>query len=330
MPVKWYSVPQCWRFETTTTGRKREHFQWNMDIFGVREVSAEIELLAAIVSFFQRVGLTSKDVGVKVSSRQVVQMVLDDLKIPQDKFAATCIIIDKLDKLPREEVEVQLAALELTPEQASKIIDNLSVKTLDDLAAKVGEDKPVIKELRTLFSLAKSYGIEDWLQFDASIVRGLVYYTGVVFEGFDRSKTIPRSICGGGRYDKLLSLYGGQDQPACGFGFGDCVILEILKNKKLLPKLKHEVDDVILAFNEELRGPAVQVAVKLRAQGRKVDIILGKGKKLAWAYSYADRIGADRVVLVAPSEWEQRKVRIKDLRKELATEKEVDVLFSEL
>ncbi|KAL6043355.1 histidine--tRNA ligase [Balamuthia mandrillaris] len=336
MPIKWFSIPQCWRFETTSLVRKREHFQWNMDILGVAQVSAEAELLGALVTFFKRVGLTSNDIGIKVSSRKVVQSVLDKLGVKGDKFAKTCVIVDKLDKLEREEVIVQLAALEIPKEIADQIIDSLTVKNLDDLAASLGEKHIAVKELRELFALAEAYGCADWIQFDASVIRGLAYYTGIVFEGFDKTGAVPRAICGGGRYDRLLSTYGAkEDRPACGFGFGDCVIMEILKDRKLLPQLAPKVEDIVLAFNEELRPVAIQVATKLRAKGRSVDIVLGKNKKLKWAYSYADRLGADRVFLVAPDEWKDRLIRIKNLRDGSRNEDEKDtnqenIAFDEL
>jgi len=115
----------------------------------------------------------------------------------------------------------------------------------------------------------------------------------------------------------MLSLYGGRDQPCCGFGFGDCVIMELLKDRNLLPATVPLVDDVVIVLNEELRGPAVRVAEKLRAQGRSVDMILGKKKKLQWGYHYAARVGAKRVVLLAPDEWAQGLVCVKNLRDSL-------------
>jgi len=280
------------------------------------------------------VGLTSKDIGIKFSSRQVVQSVLDNLKVTGDEFARTCVIVDKLDKSERSEVEKQLEDLGIAPEIAKQIIDSLALKDLSELAKVMGEGHPVLKQLKDLVSYAESYGFADWLQFDATVIRGLGYYTGVVFEAFDRTGQIPRAICGGGRYDHLLSTYGARDQPACGFGFGDCVILEILKDKKLLPSLEPVVDDVVLALSEEFRGPAIQVAEKLRGLGRSVDVVLGKKKKATWAYSYADKLGAKRVLLLAPTEWSQGKVRVKWLRQSKGRGQDADneenVAFEEL
>ncbi|MCO4770448.1 MAG: histidine--tRNA ligase [Deltaproteobacteria bacterium] len=325
MPIRWFSIPQCWRYERMTRGRKREHFQWNMDIFGVPGVAAEAELLAAIATFFGRLGLTSADVGIRVSSRGVLHAVLTEkLGVPDEHFAAVCVLVDKLEKLPREAIEKDLAELGLAGSLVDEIIATLSLRTLDDLGGVLGEEHPVVLDLRSLFSLAEAYGVADWLVFDASVVRGLAYYTGVVFEAFDRGATL-RAICGGGRYDRLLSTFGGDDVPACGFGFGDVVIVELLKDKGLLPTLSAAVDDVVFSFSEDLRPAAMSVAARLRASGRSVDLVLEK-KKAKWAFKYADRSGAARMVLVAPDEWERGMVKIK----ELATGEQREVLLEEL
>jgi len=312
LPVRWFSIPQCWRYERMTRGRKREHYQWNMDIFGVEGPTAEAELLAAITTFFRRLGLTAQDVGIKVSSRKVLQGVLASIGVNDESFEAVCVLVDKLDKLPREAIEKDMADLGLGAEIIDRIVDTMSCKSLDDLEAILGAEHEAVLELRELFALAEGYGYSDWLQFDACIVRGLAYYTGIVFEAFDRGATL-RAICGGGRYDRLLSTFGGTDIPACGFGFGDVVIVELLSDKGLLPDTAQAIDDLVFAFGSEQRGPAAQVAGRLRAAGRSVELILEE-RKVKWAFKRADRLGARRVVLVAPDEWQRGEVRIKDLR----------------
>lgn len=329
LPLKWFSIPQCWRFEVTTRGRFREHYQWNMDIIGVNSVSAEVELLAAIVSFFKRVGLTSKDVGIKINSRQVLQQVLTPLGITDEQFAPVCVIVDKLDKLTPEEVTKQLSDLGINDSVITVIQQTLSTKSLADLKNVLPENSPVLKEFDVVWSIARDYDFEDWLVFDASVVRGLAYYTGLVFECFDRAGEL-RAIAGGGRYNKLLTLYGSSNEiAACGFGFGDCVILELLKEKGLLPSLPPEIDDLVIVFDESYRGAASKTALKLRQKNRKVDLLLVK-KPLKWCYEYADRIGASRAVLIAPDEWSKGLVRIKELRVSEDSEKERNVLFDDL
>lgn len=331
LPVRWFTVAQCWRFETIQLGRKREHYQWNMDVIGVGAVTCEVELLAAITAFFSRVGLTSNDVGIKINSRKVLQQVLEPLGVVGEKFAPVCVVVDKLDKLTEEEVNKELTDLGLGPEIISKITEALSIKDLDALETMLGADNIAVQELRQLWKLAEGYGFADWLIFDASVVRGLSYYTGVVFEAFDRQKQF-RAICGGGRYDGLMSLYGSKEViPAAGFGMGDIVIVELLKAKGLLPDLPPQVDIMVVPFDESLRPAACQVAAKLRSLGKRVELQLIPKKKIGWCYELADRIGADQLCFVAPDEWNAGKVRIKNLRlPEDAPNKQFDIEFDKL
>lgn len=313
-PAKWYSIPQCWRFEAITRGRRREHYQWNMDILGSKTVSSEAELICAICTCLASFGLTAKDVGIKINSRKILQAVVEAAGVPSEKFTPVCIIIDKLDKLEREEIVKQLAELGISDSVIDVITSTLAAKSIDEIKGKLPEGQASqLDEIKLFFSLVESYGFGDWIQFDASVVRGLAYYTGIVFEAFDRQGKF-RAICGGGRYDKLLTLFGAaQEIPCVGFGFGDCVILELLQDKKLLPKLEHKIDDVVFPFDESMRPNAVKILRMLRDAGRNADIVLDK-KKIAQAFNFADRVGADRAILVAPDEWNQGKVQIKNLR----------------
>jgi histidyl-tRNA synthetase len=320
LPIKWFSIPQCWRFEQTTRGRKREHYQWNMDIIGVTGVAAEAELLSAIVTFFKRVGYTSNQITIRVNSRKVLQSVLDKLKVDGDKFMPTCIVIDKLDKLKKSEIIAQLKEIGLSDEAIQGILGNITVKSLEELGDRLGTTDEAFKELSELFKLAEAYGFRDWIEFDASVIRGLSYYTGVVFEGVDKTGSLPRAICGGGRYDRLFEMFGAtkkESQPCAGFGFGDCVITELLREHKLLPKELElpQIDVVVALFNDSLMPAAMQVSTLLRSKGQSVDLILNKKKNVSWSYAYANRLGAKRVVLVAPSEWENQSVKVKDMTK---------------
>ena len=324
MPLKWYSIPQCWRYERMQRGRLREHYQWNMDVWGSKGAEAEVELLCAMVSFFQRIGINSSQVGIRINNRKLLQHVLESAGISDEQFAPVCIIIDKMDKISKEAIEEQLTALGLTPETIELIQSTLTLRDLNSLTEVLGDDNPALNELNQVWALAESYGITEWLEFDASVVRGLAYYTGTVFEAFDRNGTL-RAICGGGRYDTLLSTFGGADIPACGFGFGDVVIMELLSDLNLIPELPSGIDDIVFAFNEDLRDAAMQVANKLRNNGRSVDLILDE-RKMKWVFKHAERSQAKTLVLVTPDEWEQGKVRIKDL----VTKTEIDVDFKDL
>ena len=311
LPIKWYSIPQCWRYERTQRGRGREHYQWNVDIWGMDGVEADAELLSVLIQFFDSVGLSSEDLVIRISSRKVLEEVLGSLGLEGEIFAQTCVIVDKMDKLPEDVIEAQLSDLGLSSESISTIRSVLGITELKSLSSALSSDSEALIELQSLFSLCDSYGISDWVSFDASVVRGLAYYTGPVFEAHDRAGNL-RAICGGGRYDKLIGTLGGNDLPATGFGFGDMVIMELLADKGLLPELSTGVSDVVFGMGTELRGAAMQVAAKLRSAGRTVDLVL-ENKKMKWVFKHAERCGATRLVMVMPDEWAEGKVRIKDL-----------------
>lgn len=311
LPIKWYSIPQCWRYERTQRGRGREHYQWNVDIWGMDGVEADAELISVLTHFFQSVGLGAEDLVIRVSSRKVLEEVLGSLGIEGDTFAKTCVIVDKMDKLPADVIEAQLAELGLAGDAISTIRSVLGLSDLGELASALGEGSAAVGELGALFALCESYGISDWVEFDASVVRGLAYYTGPVFEAHDRAGEL-RAIVGGGRYDKLIGTLGGKDLPATGFGFGDMVVMELLAEKGLVPELASGVEDVVFGMGSELRGPAMQVAGRLRGAGRSVDLVL-EDKRMKWVFKHAERVAAARLVMVMPDEWAAGTVRIKDL-----------------
>ena len=311
LPIKWYSIPQCWRYERTQRGRGREHYQWNVDVWGMDGVEADAELLSVLAHFFDSVGLGSEDLVIRISSRKVLEEVLGSLGIEGDTFAQTCVIVDKMNKLPADVIEAQLAELGLASEDISKIRSVLGLTDLGALASALGGESAAVAELGALFALCDSYGISDWVAFDASVVRGLAYYTGPVFEAHDRAGEL-RAIVGGGRYDKLIGTLGGKDLPATGFGFGDMVVMELLAEKGLIPDLTAGVEDVVFGMGSELRGSAMQVAGRLRSSGRSVDLVLEE-KKMKWVFKHAERCGADRLVMVMPDEWAAGNVRIKNL-----------------
>jgi len=311
LPAKWSQIGQCWRYERATRGRRRVHWQWNLDIIGVAGVEAEAEMLAAMITFFKAVGLGPQDVGIKISSRKVLQQVLQSNGVQDESFGPVCVIVDKLDKIGQEKVTLELEELGISEQAIAAVFEVVALSDVADLTTLLGEDSQTAAELQQLFRLLDSYGCSDWLLFDASIMRGLAYYTGVVFEAFDRRGEL-RAIAGGGRYDKLLETFGGEPQPCAGFGFGDAVIFELLAERDLLPALPHKVDDVVVALDGDLRGEACAIATRLRAAGRRVDLVL-ESKKMKWVFKQAERCNAARLIIVGAEEWQNGAVRVKDL-----------------
>jgi histidyl-tRNA synthetase len=229
----------------------------------------------------------------------------------RDVFAQTCVIIDKMGKLSSDVIEEQLSGLGHDSEVITTIQSVLGIKDMNGLQEALKDESMAVSELNFLFDAIDSYGISEWVEFDASIVRGLAYYTGAVFEAHDKAGKF-RAICGGGRYDKLLSTLGGKDLPATGFGFGDMVIMELLAEKDLIPELVSDIDDTVIPLNSDLRNAAVMVAASLRNSGRTVDLVL-EDKKMKWVFKHAERVGAKRLVLLAPDEWSRKMVKVKDL-----------------
>jgi histidyl-tRNA synthetase len=289
-PVRWFSMPQLFRYERQQKGRLREHYQLNVDIFGASDVAADAELVACAVDMMRAFRLTSADVVVRVSDRRLLQAYLLSLGVPSDAVTSVYGVIDKLERSPAQVSSEKLAALGVSDDAASRIIAIAEV-TFAELAAAVrGTDAGAIADeferfLRYVPALLG--GDESWLRLDLSIVRGLAYYTGIVFELFDRSGQF-RAICGGGRYDTLLESLGGADMPALGFGMGDVVLGELLRARGLMTVTPAEAD-VWLAADESVPMEMImREAARRRAEGQGVEYALrpqsvSKQKKAAQA-----------------------------------------------
>jgi histidyl-tRNA synthetase len=316
-PLRWFSLPQCWRYERMSRGRKREHYQWNMDIWGEPGVTAEAELIAAIFHLLDSLGLEPGGVKIRISSRALLEETLRETVLKQrpEVFPALCVAIDKLDKIGADGVTELLTdaagPVALPTEDARFVLQWLELREIADAENAAGKSSAALQELLRLFELLDAYGHRDRIVFDASIVRGLAYYTGVVFEAFDTGRQL-RAICGGGRYDRLLETLGGPATAAVGFGLGDVVIGELLAEQKRLPDLSRAPFTVVFAFSDAQRTAAVRIASDLRAQGRQVELVLGD-TRLKRVLAGADRSGAAEIYLVGPDELERGEALVRDL-----------------
>jgi histidyl-tRNA synthetase len=289
-PVRWFSMPQLFRYERQQKGRLREHFQLNVDLFGTSDVAADAELVACAIDIMRAFGLTSNDVVVRVSDRRILHAYLRSLSVPDEAITATYGVIDKLERTPEAISIEKLAALGVPAGAIERIVAIASL-TFEEVQGSLAgsEAAEQVEEFgRYLRYVAALLGSDpSWLRLDLSIVRGLAYYTGIVFELFDRSGEF-RAICGGGRYDTLLQSLGGADMPALGFGMGDVVLGELLRSKGLMRPADSSADYWIAA---EETVPIEQVmgeAARLRAQGNAVEYALrpqsvSKQKKAAQA-----------------------------------------------
>ncbi len=296
-PVRWFSIPQLFRYERQQRGRLREHFQLNVDIIGEPGATADAELLSVAVDIMRAFGLGPEDVVARVSDRRILQGYLAAIGVSDEALPTVFAVIDKIDRQPRAVSDEKLAAAGVGDDAREGILA-LPGATLQDVAAKLDgtPTASVVGEFRKYLGYLEALGVSEWVKVDFAIVRGLAYYTGIVFELFDARGEL-RAICGGGRYDNLLGALGGADLPALGFGMGDVVLGELLRERSLLPEPPAGVDAWVAYSEDATVGDAMRVAARLRARGRSVEYALG-GQKLGRQLKAAASAGAAEAVIL--------------------------------
>ena len=314
-PIRWFSVPQLFRYERQQKGRLREHFQLNVDIIGEASVAADAELLAVAIDVMRAVGLTSQDVRARVSDRRLLTAALSSAGVMNTEMPAVFAAIDKAGREPRDvtvgKVEKAVSSAEAR-QGVERLLDN--TRDLDSLARDFLDSPDVVEEvarMREYMSFLDALGVGEWVEFDLSIVRGLAYYTGKVFELFD-AKGEFRAICGGGRYDDLLSTIGGVDLPALGFGMGDVVLTELLRARNLLPEPVLATEYWVASEDDSMLPDVMSVAGRLRAKARSVEYAL-KSQTLSRQLKTASSAGVRNVVLLRRADYDNGKVTVKTL-----------------
>jgi len=310
-PLKWYAIAQCFRYERMTRGRKREHYQWNLDIIGEATVAAEAEVIAAAVCALDLLHIPMSAFRVHYNSRALLADLLSHAGVPRHLHHATFLALDKRGKVSVDEIVAMLQAAGMEAGTVHAVLKVAELKTLDDVTRLLGRDNQALKQLQQLNDLLAVYGLTDCVVFDISVVRGLSYYTGVVFEAFDTAREF-RAIFGGGRYDNLLSEIGGRPATGVGLGFGDVVVSEILrKNEASLPSLP--VVDLAIGFMQPEQQPlAVAVASAWRRKGKTVDLALSPEKPKPF-FARVGKGGCREAVYIGPDDVAAGQLRIKDL-----------------
>jgi len=316
-PVKWFTIAQCFRYERMTRGRKREHYQWNMDVIGEESLAAfALEKLAAAASL-KAMGMPDSAYKIHVNNRALLAELLAKSGIAPEHHAAVFLALDKRGKITDDEIAALLKNEGLADLAITQTFALLGVQTLDQAAALAGADSPALAALRELFALAGTYGIADRLVFDIAVIRGLSYYTGIVFEAFDTERKF-RAIFGGGRYDSLLTTIGGEPTPAVGLGFGDVVVVEVLK-ELLGETAAAEKSGVVIGYMfPEQREAATKLARVLREKGEKVDLMLSRQKPKQFFSRASSSTSAD-AVFIGPDDVAIGSAK----RKNLATREEI-------
>ena len=319
-PIKWTTIAQCFRYERMTKGRKREHYQWNCDIIGEESVLAEVEVLGAACDALRRMGLSRDDFRVHVSNRALLSELLAASGIPADLHAQVFLALDKRGKMPDEEIAAMLRDGGVDDAGVKAAFAIMDLKTLDEAERLAGAGPPAVAQLRELFRLAGLAGFADCLVFDISVIRGLSYYTGIVFECFDTQREF-RAIFGGGRYDNLLTTIGGDPATAVGLGFGDVVVTELLKARLGADAPAPKKGVYVGWMFPEQRDAALKLAAKLRAQGECVNLALRKAKPKQF-FSRAGASSCAKAVFLGPDDVAAGRAKMKDLatREETALE----------
>ncbi|WP_128476643.1 histidine--tRNA ligase [Halorussus pelagicus] len=313
-PIKWFSSRPFWRYEEPQSGRKREFYQTNVDIFGSSAPESDAELLACAADALTGLGLTSDDFEFRVSHRDILGGLLEAFDANVDTEAAIR-AVDKNEKVGDDEFYGLLNDAGLSYDQAREFDDLLDTPEgeLDDLVAFAGTDRVenAVGNLTDVLDAAADFGARDYCTLSLDTARGLDYYTGVVFECFDSTGDVNRSIFGGGRYDDLIEGFGGQPTPAVGFAVGDATLTLLLQRAGVWPDEELATDYYVLQVGDT-RDVAADITRELRGEGHVVETDVS-GRSFGAQLDYADSIGAATVVIVGEQDLADGNVTIKDM-----------------
>jgi histidyl-tRNA synthetase len=322
-PIRWFSVPQLFRYERQQKGRLREHFQWNVDVVGEEGIGADVEVIAVALDGLRELGLDHDIVLARVSDRRLLAEVLSAIGVEEERLPAAFAVIDKIERAPEDHsLERLQAEAGLDEARARSAFELLNEGGMDRIKTEFGDLEAVGAELERMeeyFGSLEAMGLGPFVEFDLRIVRGLAYYTGIVFEIFDRTGE-SRAICGGGRYDRLLELVGGDSLPAVGFGMGDVVLGELLRERDLALPVTPEVDYYIVIIGEEHRGLAQGIAHAQRDRGAGVQYSFHE-QPVRKQFTAAGNAGAREVIVLGPDEVGRGCAVLRDMAS--GTEREV-------
>jgi histidyl-tRNA synthetase len=302
-PLRWWSFGPFWRYEKPQKGRTREFFQWNIDMIGVDSAEADAELVAICATVIKKAGLGSDQVKIMLNHRKLMEKKLNELGIPLSNLKQVFSLIDRSDKLPNDEWDRQAGEIGLDSSTVSQLKGILGNQELWQES----------EELTLIFGYLEAYGVKEYVSYDPRIIRGLDYYTGVVFEAWDVGGD-GRAILGGGHYDNLVGDVGGSPLPGVGFAMGDVMFGLILGKYGCIPEtLKISNSVLVTCFAPDQFSDSIRIATALRENGLTA-IVYPESAKLQKQFKFADRIGARFVIVIGPDEIREGKVTVKDMK----------------
>jgi histidyl-tRNA synthetase len=313
-PIRWFAIPQLFRYERQQRGRLREHFQLNCDLVGEPGPLGDAEIIALALDVMRALGLGPAEVRVRLSDRRVLRTLLLGAGVTEPQLGAAYQAVDKIERSDRAALTAQLGEAGLPADVVARVFEVAMLRGLpavEAALARVAGGAEAELALRRVVDALAAMGLGEFVEVDLSIVRGLAYYTGTVFELFDAGRTL-RAICGGGRYDGLLAALGGVDLPALGFGMGDVVLAELLRDRGLVPTDASSIDVFIAAVTDDDLPFVLALAHELRDAGLRTEYALGAqavGKQL----KLADARNARAAVVIGPDDRARGEVMLKDL-----------------
>lgn len=302
-PVRWWSFGPFWRYEQPQKGRSREFFQWNIDMLGVNSPEADAELIAVAATFLRSVGLSPERAAIYVNNRRLMDSEFDALGIASEKRLDVSNLVDRRSKMEPAKWDAYGLELGMTQSQVDglkSILGNFDLWKKSD-------------ELTRLFKALEALGVKEYVKFDPNIMRGLLYYTGTVFEAFETSGSLKRAILGGGRYDNLLADVGGQPLSGVGFAMGDVVAGIILQENGLAPEfIPTPASVLVTVFDESMWMKSFEIARQLRANGLNT-MVYPEPAKLQKQFKFADKMKIKVALTVGPDEAANGQVAVKNL-----------------
>ncbi len=312
MPIRWYSLPNLWRYEKPQRGRLREHWQFNVDILGADSVLADQEIIEIAIQIMRNIGAQPGQFQIHIANRRMLSYFLEHLmKLPQHLWVPTCKVIDKKSKIPPDVFEGMLQEVGLSQTDIQSLNDYMMLDW-ESLHKHPVFESDGARELELIFTGLEKAGYLDFCCMDLSIVRGLDYYTGTVFEMYDLAPQNRRAMFGGGRYDDLVGLFSKAKLPGVGFGMGDVTIMDFIQTHGLLPQLSPPVHIYVALFDEEYIDQALILSRRLREMGFRTITQL-EPVKLSKQYKQANQRNIPVVVLQGPDEIRDNRMQMKYL-----------------
>jgi histidyl-tRNA synthetase len=314
-PLRWYSIPNLWRYERPQHGRLREHWQLNVDIFGVPGMEADHEIILVADSILKAFGSKTDMYEVRVSSRALINwLLLEYLRFEYSQAISLTRLIDRMHKMPEKEFMGHVDAFLTDSQKEAGILRHLmallKVKKIAELPL-VTQQHPAVAELERLIMLLNDNGVKNAV-FDITLMRGFDYYTNVVFEVFDTNPDNNRSMFGGGRYDGLVGAFGVEPVPTVGFGMGDVTLQNFLKTHNLLPIIHPETDAVVILIGD-IYG-AVQPALKtMRREGVRISVD-ATGRKTEAKIKAAAKADIPFALFIGEEELTNQRFKLKNLK----------------